>query len=207
MTMSGVEFYAAFVAATAALMLIPGPNVALITANSIAHGTRFGLMTVMGTTAAMIVQLALTACGMTALLSVLADLFDWLRWAGVGYLAYLGWRAWTAPAADLTQAPAAARSLRSIWLRGFLVSLGNPKTLLFYGAFLPQFIQAERPLWPQLLLLSMTCLVLASLIDSGWALLAGRTRHFFMQRGRLRNRLTGGLLLAAGCGLALARRR
>jgi threonine/homoserine/homoserine lactone efflux protein len=96
---------------------------------------------------------------------------------------------------------------KRLLLRGFLVSFANPKTLLFYGAFLPQFVAPDRPLGPQLALLSITFLFLALGIDGGWALLAGRSRQLLLQRGRLRQRMTGGLLMTAAIGLALARHR
>jgi homoserine/homoserine lactone efflux protein len=176
----------------------------LITANSIAYGTRFGLLTVAGTSCAMLPQLVVTALGLTAMLGLMAQFFEGLRWAGV---IYLGLRAWRARAVDLTRVKAVVKSASSIWLRGFLISLGNPKTLLFYGAFLPQFIMPDRPVLPQIILLSITFLVLAVTVDSGWAVLAGRTRHLLMGRGRLRNRLTGTLMLAAGFGLAITQRR
>jgi homoserine/homoserine lactone efflux protein len=196
-----------FILATSILMLIPGPNVALIVANSVAWGARYGLFTVAGTAAAMVVQLALTALGMTAALGALAAWFAWLRWLGVAYLLWLGIRQWRAPPVDLTRTPPQPRSPRAIALRGFLVSLTNPKTLLFYGAFLPQFVNLDRPVLPQIALLSAVFLTLALLLDGGWAVLAGRARFLLASRGRLRNRLSGGLLICAGLGLALARRR
>jgi threonine/homoserine/homoserine lactone efflux protein len=181
--------------------------VALIVANSVAWGTRYGLLTVAGTAAAMVVQLGLTALGMSAALGVLARWFEVLRWIGVGYLLWLGIRQWRAPPVDLTGIAAQPRSARAIALRGFLVSLTNPKTLLFYGAFLPQFISVDRSLLPQIALLSAIFLTLALLLDGGWAVLAGRARFVLASRGRLRNRLAGGMLMCAGLGLALARRR
>ena len=199
--------YLAFVLATALLMLIPGPNVALIVANSVAYGTRFGLLTVAGTASAMVVQLALTAFGLAATLGTLGAWLEWLRWLGVAYLVALGVRQWRAPPADLTRVPAQLRSARRIFARGLLVSLTNPKTLFFYGAFFPQFITAGRAPGPQVVLLAATFLALALLIDGLWAMLAGRARALLAQRGRLPNRLSGGLLIGAGVGLALAHRR
>jgi homoserine/homoserine lactone efflux protein len=199
--------YLAFVLATSVLMLIPGPNVALIVANSVAFGTRFGLLTVAGTASAMVLQLALTAFGLAAALAGLGTLFEWLRWAGVAYLIVLGVRQWRAPSADLARAPAEPRSARGIFARGLLVSLTNPKTLLFYGAFFPQFITVGRPPGPQVALLAATFLTLALLIDGLWATLAGRARGLLGRRARLRNRLSGGFLIGAGLGLALAHRR
>jgi homoserine/homoserine lactone efflux protein len=201
-----LPLYLAFVLATSILMLVPGPNVALIIANSVAYGTRYGFVTVAGTSSAMVVQLALTALGMTALLGTLADWFEWLRWLGVAYLVWLGVKEWRAPPVDLTHTKPEPRSPRRIFLRGLLVSLTNPKTLLFYSAFLPQFIAPEAAIGGQLMLLSVTFVGIAILFDGGWALLAGRLRAVLAMRGRLRNRLTGGLLVGAGLGLALARR-
>lgn len=199
--------FAAFVLATSILMLIPGPNVALIVANSVSYGTRFGLLTVAGTASAMVMQLALTSLGMAAVLGALGAWLEWLRWIGVAYLVVLGVRQWRAPPVDLSATPAQPRSARAIFLRGLLVSLTNPKTLLFYGAFLPQFLSPVHDLRFQFALLSLTFLAVALFFDGCWALLAGRLRGVLAGRGRLRNRLSGGLLIGAGVGLALARRR
>jgi threonine/homoserine/homoserine lactone efflux protein len=200
------QLYAAFVLAAAVLMLIPGPNVALIVANSLAWGARYGLLTVAGTSAAMVLQLALTALGMTALLGILAEWFEWLRWIGVAYLVWIGVQQWRAAPVDLTRTAPQPRSRREIFARGFLISLTNPKTLLFYAAFFPQFVAADRDGTPQIAVLSLTFLAVAVLLDGAWAVLAARARGALAMRGRLRNRLTGGLLVGAGLGLALARK-
>ena len=202
-----IELYLAFIAATVVLMVIPGPNVALIVANSVAHGTRFGLLTVAATSTAVVVHLTLTVIGAAAVLNFLAASFDWLRWAGVAYLVYLGIATWRAPVADLAQTQPQARSGRLIFARGFLVGLTNPKTLLFYGAFFPQFITPGPDAGQQLLLLAVTFLAVAIVCDSLWAILAGRLRILLVAHTRLRNRITGGLLVGAGLGLAMARRQ
>lgn len=202
-----LDLYLAFAAACAILIAIPGPNVALIVANSVTHGARYGLMTVAGTASAMVLQLALVVAGASALLGVLASLFDWLRWLGVAYLVWLGVQAWRSASADLSGVAAEPRSLFSIFTRGFLVSLTNPKTLLFYAAFLPQFVSTETgDSTRQLFLLAGTFLVIAVVLDGVWALLASRLRGLLQARARLRNRITGGLLIGAGVGLALARK-
>jgi len=202
-----LSLYLGFITATIVLMLIPGPNVSLIVANSIAYGTRYGLLTLAGTSAAIVLQLGLTVLGLTALLGALATWFAWLRWLGVVYLLWLGIRQWRAPSLDLTRTRPQPRSVRAIALRGFLISLTNPKTLLFFGAFFPQFIAPERPIGPQLTLLCGSFLLVAVTLDSGWALAAGRARGVLAMRGKLRNRLSGGFLIGAGVGLALAHRR
>jgi threonine/homoserine/homoserine lactone efflux protein len=196
--------YAAFVGATIVLMLIPGPNVALIVATSLSRGARAGLLTVWGTASAMILQLGVTALGLTTLLGALGHAFDLLRWLGVAYLVYLGLRAWNAPATDLNlvSPPSASRTVA----RGFLVSLANPKTLAFYAAFLPQFIDRGGDVGRQLLLLGGTFVAIALIVDSGWALLAARLSGWLRVRAKARNRVTAVALIGAGLGLALARR-
>lgn len=200
------HLYLEFVLATTVLVLIPGPNVSLIVANSLAHGTRYGLLTVAGTSLAVVPQLALTAAGLTASLGALAAWFEWIRWVGVAYLLYLGVQQWFAPPLDTTAAAPARLASRAA-LRGFLVSLTNPKTLLFYGAFFPQFLSIRSPLGPQLAFLSFTFLTLLVVLDSFWAVLAGRLRGLVARRGRFHNRLSGAFLITAGAGLALAHRR
>jgi len=201
-----LHLYLGFVLASVILILIPGPNVSLIVANAIASGTRYGLLTVAGTSSAIVVQLALTSLGLTATLGVLAGWFEWIRWIGVAYLLILGIRQWRAAPVDLTRTRPQPRSFQAIAIRGFLISLTNPKTLLFYGAFFPQFLTPDAPIAPQVALLSLTFFIIAAGLDCGWALLAGRVRGVLAIRGRLRNRLSGGFLVGAGIGLALAHR-
>ena len=104
--------------------------------------------------------------------------------------------------------PAAKRSTRAVFLQGFVIAITNPKALLFYVAFLPQFVDSHLPAGPQLLVMIGTMIVMALLSDSAYALLAGRARGWFTAptRRRLQNRITGTLLIGVGCGLLLARR-
>ena len=205
--MIDLSLYLGFIAAVTVLMLIPGPNVALIVANSVAHGPRYGLLTVAGTSTAMILQLGLVALGMTQFLGLLGSWFELLRWIGVAYLLYLGVMQWRAPAVDLTKTRPERKSPRAMFTRALLVSMTNPKTLLFYGAFFPQFVAPERAFAPQVVLLSVTFVALAVLVDGSWALAAARARHLLATRGRLRNRIAGGMLIGAGAALAAARHR
>jgi homoserine/homoserine lactone efflux protein len=201
-----ISLYLGFVLASTILMLIPGPNVSLIVANSIAYGTRYGLLTVAGTSSAIVLQLALTTLGLAATLDVLAGWFEWIRWIGVAYLLYIGIRQWIAAPVDLTRTRPQPRSFRTIAMRGFLISLTNPKTLLFYSAFFPQFLSPDAPIAPQVAVLSLTFLGIAAGLDSAWALLAGRVRGVLAIRGRVRNRVSDGFPIGSGVGLALARR-
>jgi threonine/homoserine/homoserine lactone efflux protein len=203
--MIGLPMLLAFIAAATVLMLIPGPNVALIVANSVAHGARYGLLTVMGTASAMVVQIGLTALGMAELLGSAGHWFAWLRWVGVVYLLYLGITQWRADPVDLTKTRPEPKSQRAIFVRAWLVSLTNPKTLLFYGAFFPQFVRSGHDAPAQIAVLSAIFLVVAVVVDSGWALLAARARGLLARRGKLRNRLSGGMLIGAGLGVAAVR--
>lgn len=199
--------FLAFVVAVTLLMLTPGPNVALIIANSLAYGPRYGFLTIAGTSSAMAIQLCLTGLGMTELLGEMGVWFEWLRWVGVAYLLYLGIQQWRAPVVDLsTVRPQAAPPL-TIYVRALFVSLTNPKTLFFYAVFFPQFITANGHVARQVLVLSATFIALAVIVDGGWVMLADRARGILGRSGRLRNRLSGGFLMGAGAILAFAGRK
>jgi threonine/homoserine/homoserine lactone efflux protein len=203
------SLYFGFIAASLALIAMPGPNTTLIVGNTIAYGTAKGLTTLAGTSSAMVIQLALIIFGLTETMAALATWFDRLRWLGVAYLAYLGLRQWLAkPAARESDGAPPAVGSRQLYWQGFGVCLTNPKTLAFFAAFLPQFVEPSRPILPQLLLLGVTFMALAIPGDAGFCLLAGRIRPWIVgpRFARLRNRISGTCLLACGLGLALARR-
>lgn len=197
-----------FVAVSAGLILIPGPNVLLIVSNSVKHGPRRGLATVAGTSSAMIIQLSIVALGTASAMIALSEWFEWLRWCGVTYLIYLGVQQWRFASVEDSESGAEAPSAEGVYWQGFFVSLTNPKTILFFAAFLPQFVDPLQPATPQVAILSATFLALATLLDSSFALLAGRVRGKLANPGRVqfRNRLSGSLLISAGIGLALTRR-
>lgn len=170
------NFYPVFVLATVLLILTPGPNVALIVANSVAYGARYGLLTVAGTTAAILVHMVFVGFGMAESMGSIGVLFEWVRWAGVAYLFYLGVTTWRTAPVDLAGVGAQPKSGRAMFGRAVLVSATNPKVLLFYGAFFPQFLAPERALGPQLWVMCLTYLMLAGGIDALWALAAARPR-------------------------------
>ncbi len=203
-----LELYLAFVAATVVLIVIPGPAVALIVANALAHGARGALVSVAGVSTAVAGQLLVVGFGMASVLALLAEWFEWLRWAGVAYLVYLGVRQWRAAPVALGDVAAPRVSRARLYWTGFAVNAANPKVLFFYAAFFPQFIDPLRPHGPQIAALCVTFLVVQTLLDGSFALLGGRLRPWLASRARarLRNRVTGGLLIGAGLGLALARR-
>lgn len=191
---------AALVVATAVLVLIPGPNVALIAANTLQHGLRMGLATVLGTTVGVAVQLVIVVTGMATLVSVTASALSWIRWAGVVYLVWLGIRTWREPPGD-SVAGGGARLLAG---RGLLVAVLNPKTLLFNAAFIPQFVAG--PGIGDFALVAGLFLLVLFVGDVCWALFAGSARAASRRVAAVRNRLTGAALVTAGIGLALARK-
>ena len=195
-----------FAAATAVLIIVPGPIVMLTIANSLSHGTRAGLVTITGTSVATSLLLMAGGLGLAWVLTSLAAWFDWIRWGGAAYLIYLGVRQWLSRVHELTE-KTDERPGNSIFWQGFVVSITNPKTILFYVAFFPQFLDPARPVGPQLAILSMLFLVIAVLFDGCYAVLAGRLRPWLTgeRRGRIRNRVTGSLLICTGLVLALAR--
>jgi len=188
------------------LIVIPGPNIAFIVANSLGQGTRAGLLTVAGTSSAGALLLVVAGAGLTAVLTAVAGWADWIHWLGVAYLIYLGVSQWRAAPVDLLRHPPAPRSAAWLCSRGALMSLTNPKALVFYAAFLPQFIDPVRSAGPQLAELAVVWFVIGAANDTAWALLAGRLRPVLATRGRLRNRVSGGLMVGAGVGLAFVRR-
>ena len=190
----------ALVVATSVLVAIPGPNVALIVANSLGYGLRMGVMTVIGTTAGLALQLALVSVGMVALIEHAAVAMSWIRWFGVVYLVYLGIRTWRAPPEDLSHVHAAP----AMFWRGCLFAATNPKTLLFLAAFFPQFVVGGAPLQVSLLAIAYLAVIFAG--DTLWAVFASQARPLLAGSANLRNRIFGAFLAAAGIGLALARR-
>ena len=199
-----MENIVALVAATIVLILIPGPNVALIVANSLRHGLKFGLITTLGTTVGIAVQLFIVMVGFAALVERVAGALTFIKWFGVAYLVFLGIRAWREPASDLSGIK--PQSSGNVFWHGVLLAIINPKTLLFNAAFLPQFVGNTSNPGGQLLLLSGIFLAVVIMGDALWAVFAASARRGLSRYGHLRNRVTGGFLVAAGLGLALSRR-
>jgi threonine/homoserine/homoserine lactone efflux protein len=188
--------------ATAILVMIPGPNVALIVANSIRYGFWTGATTALGVTCGNAIQLVLIVLGMAAIIELAADALIWIRWLGVAYLIYLGIRTWNTPADDLSKVKAAP----AVFWRAVMIAAVNPKTLLFIAAFLPQFVVENGSVSGQFTLVATLFLTVLLLGDTIWALTAASARQVLDRFASARNRITGGFLVAAGAGLALSRR-
>ena len=208
MSAISLDLYFGFIAAAVALIAMPGPNTTLIVGNAIAYGTPKGLATLAGTSTGLVIQLVVIGFGLDETAQFMTTWFDRLRWLGVAYLVWLGIREWLArPNPGAADAPATVRGA-SLYGRGLLVCLSNPKTLAFLAAFLPQFVNRGAPLMPQLAILSVTFIILAVMGDGAMCLLAGRIRPWIVgaRFAALRHRISGTCLLACGLALALVRR-
>ncbi len=202
-----IELYLAYVAACVVVVTVPGPTVTLIIANSLTHGSRAGLINVAGTQAGLALMIAVVVVGLASIIATMSWWFDWVRLAGAAYLIWIGWKLVSAKTVfDAAGTPAAPRG--GFFLQGFLVILSNPKALLFFGAFIPQFIDPSTDYVAQVVLLGVTFMAVATFFDGAYAVLAGRARSFMSgDRARLLARLSGGLLIGGGVWLALARAR
>ena len=204
--MSG-HLYAAYVLACLVATLIPGPTVTLIVANGLKHGTRPALLNVVGTQIGLGLMLLTVLVGLASLIGTLGWMFDGLRLAGAVYLIWIGWKLLRAPVNAETVADA-RRPRRGFVAQGLLVMLANPKGLLFFGAFLPQFIDPHGDYRHQALLLGTTAMAMGAATDSLYAVLAGRAQNLLSHRRMSAiNRVGGTCLIGGGIWLALTRSR
>ena len=203
-----LQAYLAFVAACIALALVPGPVVTLLIANGLRHGTRAALINMAGVQTGLAIVIGIVAIGLTSLMATMGYWFDWLRLAGAAYLVWLGIKLIRSPAEGINADEAPPPPRGGFFLQGLLVLLSNPKLLIFFGAFLPQFMDMSRDHVLQVALLGVTFMVIAALTDGVYALLAGRARKFFSaRRTRLVSRISGSFMIGGGVWLALTRAR
>jgi len=203
------EVLLAFVAASVLLGLTPGPNMALIVANTLSRGLRAGLATLAGTTTGLALLVAAAAAGMTSIMVLMSAWFDVVRWIGAVYLVYLGARQlWRLRQSGLEAAVAPGRaSSGGLYLQGVIVSLSNPKVILFLGAFLPQFVDARMDPVGQLTVLAVLFVFVLAAVDVATTLAVARARTTFgTAHLRILDGAAGVLLLLGGLALAAMRR-
>jgi len=201
-----VELYLAYVLACAVITIVPGPTVTLIVANSLRHGARAGLLNVVGTQLGLGLMLGILLAGLASIIATMGWWFDWLRLAGAAYLIWLGWKLLHAPAAP--EAAKLPTPRGGFVLQGFLVLMGNPKALLWFGAFIPQFVDPAGNYVGQVVLLGLTAMAVAALSDGAYAVLTGRAGALFAARHvRTVSRIGGLCLIGGGAWLALTRAR
>ena len=199
-----LEHWLAFCAASAILLAIPGPTVLLVISYALGHGRKVAFATVAGVTLGDFTAMTASMLGLGALLATSATIFTILKWVGATYLIYLGIKLWRAPVAkgdgagDLPDAPKERPS--RIFAHTYLVTALNPKSLIFFVAFLPQFLDAHGPVAMQLAVFEITFLVLATANASLYALLAAMARQQIRKPRvqRFVNRTGGTLMIGAG---------
>lgn len=198
-----IPFLISFILVATGVIVIPGPNVLVIVSTSISHGISRDLQTVAGTSLAMAIQLLIAALGTQGLVQLLDEGFIVLKWLGVAYLIYIAAR--HLKQACLAQETRITLSSYATFARGFLVSLTNPKTILFFSALLPQFVWTKEHYLQQICILSIIFWSLAVVLDSCYALLSARLLPLLKQRrlSRLQDGMSGLLFLITGLWLAL----
>jgi homoserine/homoserine lactone efflux protein len=198
------DLFTAFLVITAILIVTPGPIVTLVIATGARQGVRAALVTVAGTSLGDAILLTAIAFGLNWVLQNAAALFELLRWVGAAYLIWLGIQSWRYAGA----AASTATSGRINFTHGFLVALTNPKTIAFFTAFLPQFLDPKLPVATQLLVMCAVTALLAVLSNTVWAVASGMGRAWFMRpaRAKLLGRMSGAVLMGGGIWLSLARR-
>jgi threonine/homoserine/homoserine lactone efflux protein len=195
-----IETWLAFAAASAILLVIPGPTILLVVSYALGQGWRTALPMAVGVALGDFTAMTLSMLGIGALLMASATLFTVLKWIGAAYLVWLGIKLFraggTLGAEPRRDAASAAKMLAHAWL----VTALNPKSITFFVAFLPQFLDRNGDFWTQMLIFEATFLVLAFSNAFGYALVASRARSVFASERAIRvfNRTGGSLLIGAG---------
>jgi len=202
-----LQLYLAYIAACVVVTIVPGPNVTLIFATGLRHGARAALFCLAGFQTALAIALAIVCIGLTSLMAAMGYWFDWLRLAGAAYLIWLGIKTFRSAAAPGDLAPPRVPKA-GFFAQGLLVSLSNPKVLLFFGAFIPQFVDVNGDYVSQIMLLGVTFMIVAAITDGAYGLIGSRAGKFLSERrARLVSRVSGGFMIGGGLWLALARSR
>lgn len=201
------ELYLAFLLTTIVIIIVPGPTVTLILANSLTHGSRAGLLNVAGNQAGLAVMIAVVIIGLASLVEAMGWWFEWLRLAGAAYLIWIGVKLLRS-AGSIGDPQHAPKPRGGFFLQGFLVGVSNPKTLALFGALFPQFIDPSRDYLTQALMMGGTALVVAALSDSIYAMLMGSARRRLSRAGMTwLSRVSGTCVIGGGLWLAFSRSR
>jgi homoserine/homoserine lactone efflux protein len=202
-----LKLYIAYLAGCFAIVIVPGPTVTLIVGNSLTHGTRAGLVNVAGTQVALAILVGTVALGMAPIVAALGTWFDLVRLIGAIYLVWLGIKLLRS-SLERGEVVAPPPPRGGFFWQGFVVLLSNPKALLLFSAFIPQFIDLTQDYFGQVLFLGVTFMAVATVFDTCYALLAGRARNLLSRRRmRFLKGASGACLITGGIWLALQRSR
>lgn len=195
-----------YLIAVTGLALTPGPNGLLALTHGALYGHRRTLWTIAGGVLGFVLLMALSMCGLAALLQASANALNLLKWLGGAYLIWLGIQLWrAAPVRLTTVAPGALKAGPLLFRQGLLSAMSNPKVILFYGAFLPQFLDPAGNLWLQFAVMALTFALVEGLVECILARLAQRIRPWLERSGKAFNRSCGGMFAAMGMALPLTR--
>ncbi|XQE68389.1 LysE family translocator [Pseudomonas sp. P3C3] len=195
-----------YLTAVFGLSLTPGPNGLLALTHGALYGHRRALWTISGGMLGFVLLMALSMFGLAALLKASAHALLVLKWLGAAYLIWLGIQLWRAPALHLTPLQSTApRPGVQLFRQGLLSALSNPKVILFFGAFLPQFLDPTRSLWLQFAVMAGTFAIVEGIVEYLLARTAQRTRPWLERAGSGFNRCCGGLFAVMGLALPLSR--
>ncbi|MCW5774400.1 MAG: LysE family translocator, partial [Rhodospirillaceae bacterium] len=191
-----LELYAAYAAACVVIVLVPGPIVSVVVANALRHGTRAGLINVAGAQLGLAIIVATVGIGLTSAVTLLGEWFDWIRIAGAAYLVWIGLKMILHARRPVDDGAVPVPPRAGFFWQGTLVALSNPKALLFFGAFFPQFIDPAGNYALQIVIMGATAMLLATIADGTYAVLAGRAgRALSRRRLRLISQTSGGILI------------
>lgn len=201
-----LQTFLLYLVAAIGLSLTPGPNSLLALTHGALHGHRRALWTVSGGALGFTALIALSMLGIGALLQASVGALAVLKIVGGAYLVWLGIQLWRAPPLKLhDDAARAATSRATMFRQGLLTAASNPKALLFYGAFLPQFVDPGRDLATQFAVMAGAFVVIEILVEWLLALLAHRIRPALERAGKAFNRACGGMFVGIGVALPLTR--
>lgn len=200
---------ATFTAACIAIIVVPGPTVTVIIANSVRAGSRAGLLNAAGTQLGLIIMVGILALGLEAVMRFMADTFIYLKVLGAAYLVWLGFQLWQSNGTllDSGSANARKRSNAGYFWQGFIVIWSNPKALFFFGAFIPQFIVPGSNAAFQTVVLGLIFMIVGAVFDGLYALAAGKAGSWMSRTNiALVERISGTCLIGGGLWLAMSRR-
>lgn len=204
------DVWLVYALAALALALTPGPNGLLCLNHSVRFGFRATIFTALGSITGMLILIGASMAGLGALMLTSEVLFTAVKWIGAGYLVWLGLRLWRAePMAIAPRQPDGipyTQGRMRNFSDGLLVAVSNPKALLFFATFLPQFIQPGMALWQQFLIFGGTFAVIEFCYELTLAGTAQRLGYWLTRHGRIFNRITGGAFIGVG-GMVLASSR
>ena len=203
-----LEIWLAYALAAAVVTVIPGPTILLVITQSVAHGRAAALPLVAGVVLGDTVAVVLSLLGLGALLAASAGWFAVVKWLGAAYLIYLGVRFWCDSGKGIAPTAAATDAARSLFGQAFLVTTFNPKGILFFIAFLPQFVTPTADVPAQLVILAATFIVIGGITAMCYAVFAGGLTRFLQAENVRRrfNRCGGTALIGAGVFAATAQR-